>query len=185
MKNTEIKTKVITNSIVREIRETVHKNIDIGVVADAVHEILSDDDTLDAIKHVAWDQDHKKGVCAFTPEQLLELAPNGFNPCPIDLFVKGECDLKHAIEECFSLTFSSAWDDDCWMENSGDDLEDLDFDLFQVTYGDRTEDQWLATDKEGNALRDICPECREKRKETEEKAEPSKLKVISAKQVRN
>ena len=185
MKNIEIKTKVITNFIVREIRETVHKNIEIGVVADTVREILSDDDLLDAIKRVAWDQDHKKGVCAFTPEQLLELAPNGFNPCPIDLFVKGEYDLNHAIQECFSLTFSSAWDDDLWMENSGDDLEEIDFDLFQVTYGDRTEDQWLATDKEGNALRDICPECRENCKEPEEKAEPSKLKVISAKQLKN
>ena len=184
MKNIEIKTKVITNSIVREIRETVHKNIDIGVVADTVHEILSDDGYLDAIKRVAWDEDHKKGVCAFTPEQLLELAPNGFNPCPIELFVKGEYDLKHAIEECFSLTFSSAWDDELWMENSGDDLEELDFDLFEVTYGDRKEEQWLATDKEGNALRDICPECRGKCKEPEEKPEPSKLKVVSTKQVR-
>lgn len=172
MKNIEIKTKVITNSIVREIRETVHKNIEIGVVADTVREILSDDGLLDAIKQVAWDQDHKKGVCAFSPEQLLELAPNGFNPCPIDLFVNGEYDLNRAIQECFSLTFSSAWDDDLWMENSGDDLEEIDFDLFQVTYGDRTEDQWLATDKDGNALRDICPECREKCKEPEKKPEP-------------
>ena len=99
MNNIEIKTKVITNSIVREIRDTAHKNIDIGLVAGTVREILSDDGLLDAIKNVAWDEDDKKGVCAFTPEQLLELAPNGFNPCPIDLFVKGELDLKHAIEE--------------------------------------------------------------------------------------
>lgn len=185
MKNIEIKTKVITNSIVREIRETTHKNIDIGVVADTVHEILSDDGMLDAIKSVAWDQDGKKGVCAFTPEQLLELAPNGFNPCPIELFVKGEYDLKHAIHECFSLTFSSAWDDDCWMENSGDDLEELDFDLFKVTIGDREEDQWLATDKDGNALRDICPECREAEQKPEEKVNSSKLKVVSSKQLKN
>ena len=164
MKNIEIKTKVITNSIVREIRGTAHKNIDIGVVAGTVREILSDDSLLDAIKQVAWEEDDKKGVCAFTPEQLLELAPNGFNPCPIELFVKGEYDLKHAIQECFSLTFSSAWDDESWMENSGDELEDLAYDLFMVTYGDRTEEQWLATDKDGNALRDICPECREKDK---------------------
>ena len=164
MKNIEIKTKVITNSIVREIRGTAHKNIDIGLVAGTVSEILSDDGLLDAIKQVAWDEDDKKGVCAFNPEQLLELAPNGFNPCPIELFVKGEYDLKHAIQECFSLTFSSAWDDEEWMENSGDELEDLAYDLFEVTYGDRKEDQWLATDKDGNALRDICRECREKDK---------------------
>lgn len=162
MKNIEIKTKVITNSIVREIRDTAHKNISIGLVADTVREILSDDGLLDAIKNVAWDEDDKKGVCAFSPEQLLELAPNGFNPCPIDLFVKGEYDLKHAIQECFSLTFSSAWDDELWMENSGDELEELSYDLFEVTYGKHTEEQWLATDKDGNALRDICPECREK-----------------------
>lgn len=164
MKNIEIKTKVITNSIVREIRDTAHKNIDIGLVAGTVREILSDDDLLDAIKGVAWDEDDKKGVCAFSPEQLLELAPNGFNPCPIDLFVKGELDLKHAIQECFSLTFSSAWDDELWMENSGDELEELSYDLFEVTYGNRKEEQWLATDKNGNALRDICPECRENEK---------------------
>ena len=60
MKNIEIKTKVITNSIVREIRDTAHKNIDIRLVAATVREILSDDGLLDAIKNVAWDEDDKK-----------------------------------------------------------------------------------------------------------------------------
>ena len=164
MKNIEIKTKVITNRIVREIRDIAHKNIATGVVATTVRKILSDDGLLDTIKEVAWDEGKKKGVCAFDPEQLLELAPNGFNPCPIELFVKGEYDLNHAIQECFSVTFSSAWDDEAWAENSGDELEDLPYELFEVTYGDRKEEQWLATDKDGNALRDICPECREKDK---------------------
>lgn len=160
--NINIKTKVYTNLIIEEIQDISKKTIHYqGIVADVVKGILSDDSTLEAIARVAWD-DEMKGVCAYTPEQLLELAPHGFNPCPIDLFVNGKADLKTAIKECFSATFSSVWDDDEWAENAGGELEELGFDLFQRTSGKTKEDVWLATDKEGNALCDLCPDCREK-----------------------
>lgn len=170
MKNIQIKTKVFTNRIILHIREAFNKNIDASVVADTIREILADDSMLDAIATVAWDEDGKKGICAFTPEQLLELAPDGFNPCPIDDFVSGELDLKRAIENCFSQTFHEAWSDECWEDNGGDDLEELCYDLFEVSFGEHKEDQWLATDKEGNALRDLCKECRGKA-DTENKEE--------------
>jgi hypothetical protein len=162
MNNINIKTKVYTNLIIEEIQSISKKTIHYqGVVADEVKDILSDDSMLEAIASVAWD-DEMKGVCAYTPEQLLELAPHGFNPCPIELFVNGKADLKTAIKECFSVTFSSVWDDDEWAENTGSELEELDFDLFKKTCGNNEEDVWLATDKEGNALCDLCPDCREK-----------------------
>lgn len=174
MHNIQIKTKVITNRIIGRIRELTGKTVYTGIVSGIVREILADDDLLDALLVCEWDEELKKGVCPFTPEQLLELAPGGFNPCPIDRFISGDVDLKHAIEFCFQQTFFDAWDDESWEENIGKDLEEIDYDLFQVTYGERTEEQWLATDKDGNALNGICPDCREK------------LKVIpGGKQVKN
>lgn len=162
MTNNNIKAKVYTNLIIEEIQSISNKTIHYqGIVADVVKDILSDDSMLEAIATVAWN-DEMKGVCAFTPLQLLELAPHGFNPCPIELFVNGKADLKTAIKECFSTTFSSVWADDEWAENTGSELEELDFDLFQRTCGKNKEDVWLATDKEGNALCDLCPDCREK-----------------------
>lgn len=163
MKNIQIKTKVITNRILEEVRELTGKTIEAGLVADTVRDYLVDEDRLDALSRVQWDEESKEGVCAFTPEQLLELAPHGFNPCPIERFISGEVDLDSAIGFCFQQTFSDAWDGDSWETGAG--CAEIDIDLFQVTYGDRTEDQWLATDKEGNPLRDICPECRAKEKQ--------------------
>lgn len=160
MHNIQIKTKVYTNGILEEVRELAGKTMDAGLVADTVRGILSDDSELEALASVQWDEESKEGVCAFTPEQLLELAPHGFNACPIERFVSGEVDLETAIGFCFQQTFSEAWDGDSWETGAGCDK--LDIDLFQVTYGDHTEDQWLATDKEGNPLREICPECRAK-----------------------
>lgn len=160
MHNIQIKTKVYTNSILEEVRSLTGKTMDAGIVADTVRGILSDDSELEALATVWWDEQGVNGVCAFTPEQLLELAPYGFNACPIERFVSGELDLETAIGFCFQQTFNDAWDGDSWETGAG--CAELDLDLFQVTYGDRTVDQWLATDKEGNPLRDICPECREK-----------------------
>ena len=160
MNNIQIKTKVITNRILEEVRSLTGKTIHAGLVADTVRDYLADEDRLDACARVQWDEENKEGVCAFTPEQLLELAPHGFNPCPIERFVSGELDLDSAIGFCFQTTFSEAWADESWETSAG--TAEIDYDLFQVTYGDRTEDQWLATDKEGNPLRDICPECRAK-----------------------
>lgn len=161
MNNIQIKTKVYTNRIILHIRETFHKNIDFCVIADTIKEILSDDSMLDAIASCAWDEDDKKGICAFTPEQLLELAPYGFNPVPINDFVLGHEDLKSAIHNCFSQTFSDAWDAESWAENGGGDLEELNYDLFEQTLpAGNKRDVWLATNKEGVALCDLCPECR-------------------------
>ncbi len=160
MHNIQIKTKVITNSILEEVRELTGKTIDAGIVADAVRGILSDDSELDALATVWWDEQGMNGVCAFTPEQLLELAPHGFNPSPIVRFVYGEVDLETAIQFCFQQTFHDAWAGDSW--ETGDGCDKLDIDLFRVTCGDRTEDQWFVTDKEGNPLYEPCPECEEK-----------------------
>lgn len=165
MHNIQIKTKVYTNRILEEVRELTGNTIDAGLVADTVRGILSDDSELDALASVWWDEHGVNGVCAFTPEQLLELAPHGFNPCPIERFVSGELDLETAIGFCFQQTFNDAWDGDSWETGAG--CAELDVDLFQVTYGDRTVDQWLATDKEGNPLREICPECRAKEEHTD------------------
>lgn len=162
MNNIQIKTKVYTNAIIEEIRRVSGKTIHyFGIVSCIVKDILSDEKTLDAIVTCAWDENEKQGVCVFTPEQLLELAPHGFNPCPIELFLNGSMSLKDAIEECFSVTMSSVWDADEWAENSGDGLEKLDFDLFECTCGNRKEEKWLATDKEGTPLCELCPDCRE------------------------
>lgn len=162
MNNIQIKTKVYTNRIVLHIRYMWHKNIDTGVIADEIKKILSDDGLLDAIASVAWDEDRKTGVCAFTPEQLLELAPEGFKPDPIDDFVLGHEDLESAIHNCFSETFQSVWNDEMWAENGGEDLEELDYDLFEQTLpAGNKRDVWLATNKEGVALCDLCPKCRE------------------------
>jgi hypothetical protein len=162
MNNIQIKTKVYTNRIVLHIREVFHKNIDTGVIADTIKQILSDDGMLDAIASCAWDEDDKQGVCAFTPEQLLELAPYGFNPYPINDFVLGHADLESAIHNCFSQTFSDVWAADSWAENGGGDIEELNYDLFEQTLpAGNKRDVWLATNKEGVALCDLCPKCRE------------------------
>lgn len=163
MNNIQIKTKVYTNRILEEVRDLTGKTINAGIVADTVRDYLSNEDMLDACARVQWDEENKEGVCAFTPEQLLELAPHGFNPCPIERFISGEVDLGSAIGFCFQQTFSDAWSDESWETSAG--TAEVDYDLFQVKYGDRTEDQWLATDKEGNPLRDVCPECRAKEKQ--------------------
>ena len=174
MHNIQIKTKVITNRILFEIRDLTNRSMKYaGVVADIVRDILSDDKELDALLRVQWDEEHQKGVCPFTPEQLLELAPHGFNPGPIARFVYGEVDLETAIQFCFQQTFNDAWAGDSWETGAGCDK--LDFDLFQVTCGDRTVDQWLATDKEGNPLCELCPECQEK---VEKKGKKPDMKVV-------
>lgn len=163
MHNIQIKAKVYTNRILEEVRSLTGKTIEAGIIADTVRGILSDDSKLEALATVWWDEQGVNGVCAFTPEQLLELAPAGFNACPIERFISGEVDLETAIEFCFQQTFHDAWDGDSWETGAG--CAEIDFDLFQVTYGDSTVDQWLATDKEGNPLCDICPECRAKEKQ--------------------
>ena len=160
MNNIQIKTKVITNRILIEIRELTGKTMEAGVIAGIVRKILSDESELEALSTVWWDELDINGVCAFTPEQLLELAPHGFNACPIERFVSGEVDLEHAIGFCFQQTFDDAWSSDSW--ETGEGLEKFDFDLFQVSNGNYTGELWLATDKEGNALCDMCPECRGK-----------------------
>ena len=166
MHNIQLKTKVYTNSIVAHVRGQFGKDIDSGVVADTVKEILEDDKYLDAIASVAWSDDvegcGKKGVCPWTPEQLLELAPYGIVPGPIETFLDGSWDLRRAIAHCIQVTMVDAIDGDSWEENRECGLPEVDYDLFQVTYGDSTEYQWLATDKDGNALRDLCQDCREK-----------------------
>ncbi len=166
MHNIQIKTKVYTNVIVAHVRGQFGKDIDFSLVADTVNEILEDDKYLDVLARVAWTDDvegcGKKGVCPFTPEQLLELAPYGIVPGPIETFLDGSWDLKRAIAHCIQVTMVDAIDDDNWEENKDCDLPEVDCDLFEVTYGDCTEDQWLATDKDGNALRDLCPDCRGK-----------------------
>lgn len=156
MNNIQIKTKVYTNAIIEELRKVSGKTIHcFGIVSDIVKGILSDEDKLDAIVTVAWNDDKKQGVCAFTPEQLLELAPHGFNPCPIELFLNGSMSLDEAIEECFSITMSSVWNADEWAENSGDGLEELDFDLFECTFGNRKKHKWLVTDKNGKPISEL------------------------------
>lgn len=173
MHNIQIKTKVYTNRILEEVRELTGKTIDAGIVADSVRDILSDDIELETLATVWWDEQCVNGVCAFTPEQLLELAPHGFNPCHIARFVYGEVDLKNAIRFCFQQTFHDAWAGDSWETGAG--CAEFDLDLFHVTCGDRTEDQWLATDKEGNPLCELCPECQEK---VEKKGKKPELKVV-------
>ena len=168
MNNIQIKTKAYTNAIIEEIRRVSGKTIHYcGVVSDIVKNILSGEQMLNTIATCAWNEDEKKGVCAFTPEQLLELAPHGFNPCAIELFLNGEMSLKHAIEKCFSVTMSSVWDADEWAKNSDDDLEELDFDLFECNCGNRKENEWLATNREGTPLCDLRANCRENAKKEE------------------
>lgn len=175
MHNIQIKTKVYTNSILEEIQHISGKTVHYaGIIADAVHDILADEKGLEASARVAWDDDHKKGVCPFTPEQLLELAPHGFNPCPIEVFLEGKTDLRGAVELCFEVTMSSVWDDEEWADNNSENLPELSFDLFQTEDGKRSE--WLATDKDGNPLCELCPDCREKAK---------KEKKSTKKQVKN
>ena len=175
MHNIQIKTKVYTNAILEEIQRISGKTVHYaGIIADAVHDILADEKGLEASARVAWDDDHKKGVCPFTAEQLLELAPHGFNACPIEVFLEGKTDLRGAIELCFEVTMSSVWDDEEWAENNSENLPELDFDLFQTEEGKRSE--WLATDKNGTPLCELCPDCREKAK---------KEKKSTNKQVKN
>ena len=162
MHNIQIKTKVYTNRIVRHIRTMWHKSIDTGVIADTIKEILSDDGMLDAIASCAWDEDRTNGVRAFTTEQLLDLAPDGFIPDEIDDFVLGDEDLETAIQNCFSETFRSTWNDEMWAENDNEELDELNYDLFEQTLpAGNKRDVWLATNKEGVALCDLCPKCRE------------------------
>lgn len=161
MHNIQLKTKVYANLILEEIQHISGKTVHYaGIIADAVHDILADEKGLEASARVAWDDDNKKGICPFTAEQLLELAPHGFNACPIELFLEGKCDLREAVELCFEVTMSSVWDDEEWAENNSENLPELEFDLFRTEDGKRSE--WLATDKDGNPLCDLCPECKEK-----------------------
>lgn len=176
MHNIQIKTKVYTNAILEEIQERTGKTIHyVGIIADAVHDILADEKGLEAMVSAAWDDERKhRGVCPFTPEQLLEMAPHGFNPCPIEMFINGETDLRTAINLCFELTMSTAFDEEEWAENISEKLPELDFDLFHKEDGNGTE--WLATDKDGKPLCNICPDCREQAK---------KEKKSTKKQVKN
>lgn len=177
MNNIQIKTKVYTNLILEEIQSKSGKTIHYdGILADAVRDILSDDGELDAIVRVAWDEEGRKGVCPFTPEQLLDLAPHGFNPCPIDLFLNGFTDLKNAVEECFSVTMSSVWDDDEWAENKSEPMEELDFDLFHEENGNG--DIWLATDKDGEAICDLCAPICDRHKSATKKEKKSTKKQV-------
>lgn len=90
------------------------------------------------------------------------------------MFIKGETDLRTAINLCFELTMSTAFDEEEWAENISEKLPELDFDLFHKEDGKGTE--WLATDKDGNPLCELCPDCRENAK---------KEKKSTKKQVKN
>ena len=172
MHNIQIKTLVYTNRIVEHIREEYKKTIDTGVIADIIKKFLADDDMLDAMASTTWDAKGHGGVCAFTPEQLMELAPYGFNPYPIEGFVNGERDLESAIDDCFSQTFHDAYtlvfgENTIVCREGGDseDLEELTYDLFEQTLpAGNKRDVWLATNKDGVALCDLCPKCREESK---------------------
>lgn len=165
MHNIQIKTKVITNKILNDIREHSCKAIQYtGVVRDIVKGILSDESELDTLLEVEWDSEKRPGVCPFTPEQLLELAPYGFNACPMERFVSGELDLRTAIEFCFQQTFFDAWDERNWEDELSKDFPEFGYDLFQIQYESGTKEEWLATDEEGKPLRELFPHCREKAK---------------------
>lgn len=170
MHNIQIKTLVYTNRIVEHIREEYKKTIDTGVIADIIKKFLADDDMLDAMVSTSWDAKGHGGVCAFTPEQLLELAPYGFNPYPIEGFVNGDRDLKSAIDDCFSQTFHDAYTlvfgeytIVCREggDSEGEELEELTYDLFHQTLVGTPDkemsgrDVWLATNKDGVALCDL------------------------------
>lgn len=165
MHNINIKTKVYANAIVNYVRSSFKKDLDISLVGDIVRDTLKDEGWLDAAAYVAWtDYASKKGVCPFSPEQLLEMAPFGLVPGPIELFVKGQADLDSAVQECIQLTMVDAIAPENWAEETEFDGEELSYDLF-YDEGRPADDpknrEWWVTDKDGNRIADLCPECRE------------------------
>lgn len=129
--NIYIKTRVYANRIVEHVREEFGRDIDEELVCQEIMETLRDERMLDAIAGIVWhEQLGHKGGLPYAPMDILELAPHGFNPCPIEQFVNGHVDLREGIGECFSQTMLEALDEDNWAENQEFSGEELTVDLF-------------------------------------------------------